>query len=197
MPIDIQETTLPFTRFNPDVALTAKFFPEKKIPDLLRLEMALGDILRANALLCELRANNISVLVDLKKNEGEVLSLDQAVEAVVLLRDWDQLTLQNVLELFAERFPEKMRTKLQIESKIESKSFREWVLASQDSRIHKYPGLPWRSFIRKIVKENFSFILNCIQLWDNGSDEKDFEGLFGDFIEAKKKVVCVFPKKWS
>jgi len=89
---------------------------------------------------------------------------------------------------------------LQLESKIELKWVREWLMASHDPRISKYPGLPWRSFIRKIVQENFEFAENFLRLASVDSEEKDesaIETLFTVFLRTKKKAVCIYPKNWG
>lgn len=152
------------------------------------------------SVLCAFRARNVSVLLHLDKNyeaEDDV----QAASAIACLHEWDQLSLQSVLILCRRLIPESALKMLEAESKIEQMWMREWFTASENPQIGKIPGLPWRRFIRKVVFENFEFAdgLFQIQLSDEPEEvrhQKLKEHLI-HFLQNKKKVVSIFPKKWS
>ena len=89
---------------------------------------------------------------------------------------------------------------MQTEAKIELKWFREWLMAASDSRIHKYPGMPWRSFIRKVVGENYTFACTFLELVASTATPENREYLqllMKGFLESKKKFICTFPKRWG
>lgn len=109
-----------------------------------------------STVLCALRASNISATLLLKRSDFVVE--DEEVQLIFsFLRDWDQLLLYNFLELCEGWVPQEYQAALQLEAKIELKWFREWLMAASDSRIHKYPGMPWRSFVRKVSGEKLHF----------------------------------------
>ncbi|MBI4405933.1 MAG: hypothetical protein HY537_17370 [Deltaproteobacteria bacterium] len=149
--------------------------------------------------LCKLRASNISAMLFL--NHLDVDLEDEELQYVFsYLRDWDQLTLHNILQLVGDWVPQALHQALLNEAKTEMKWFREWWVASHDSRLHKYPGLPWRSFIRKIINENFEFASFFLKLAASAATAENIqatENLVRGFLENKKKVVCIFPKKWN
>jgi hypothetical protein len=140
------------------------------------------------AALLELRALGYSALVHLK--EGEENS--ESFEVLEELCAWDQLSLRNVLVLMRKKIPESFFESLRLEAKIEEKWFSEWNQALQDPRLHKYPGLPWRRFIRKANRENLDFAKK-IEAVSGG----DCENAVTEFLLLKKKAVNIFPKKWS
>ena len=172
---------------------------EEKHQSLVTLTASVDSWDKIRAMLCALRASNISALLLLKR--GQLLLEDQEISAVFnFLREWDQLLLQNILEICEGWIPQAFLPSLHSEAKIELKWFQEWLSASTDSRIHKYPGLPWRSFIRKITQENYQFatrFLELVALPATESNVKAVQDHFKAFLEAKKKVVCVFPKRWA
>lgn len=172
-----------------------EFMPIENSLQVELLDISIANMSNVFKDLCERRAKNSPVIIALKPVEN--ISLDEAIEVAIQLRDWDQLTLQNILALFGTKFSPEALIVLQKESRIENKCFTEWLMASHDSRINKYPQLPYRSFIRKIIKENFSFILNCLQIWDSENSEEALKKVLKEFIETKKKVVTIFPKKWE
>jgi hypothetical protein len=145
-----------------------------------------------------LRSANVSVILQVKKLPNMLLDEGQMKHVFSSLRDWDQMLLSNFMELCEERVPEHFRASLKTEAKFELKWFAEWLTASSDFRIHRYPGLPWRSFVRKINRENFEFASLVLSSQvaevpgDLGIDDK-----IKQFLEEKKKVVCVFPKRWN
>ncbi len=149
--------------------------------------------------LVSLRSVNVSAVL-LLKHEEEILEDEEISVILGFLKDWDQLLLQNLLELCEHCIPSVFIPHLQTEAKNELKWFREWLTALGDSRIHKYPGLPWRSFVRKIVKENYEFgmkLLDLIALPATPENIQQVQSHFNTFIENKRKVVCTFPKNWG
>ncbi len=142
--------------------------------------------------LCALRASGISPLLLLRQSDP-TWSVDQVLSFLEFLRDWDQLLLRNVLEVVHGRAHEKYLPALQVEAKIELKWFQEWQTAVADPRIHRYPGLPWRSFLRKVNAENFEFAF--VLLSEEAGPELDAK--VEEFLKGKKKTICVFPKNWS
>lgn len=146
---------------------------------------------------CSLRSRNMSSLLLLTRMD-ESLDKDQKLTMLTMLRDWDQLILHNLMAVCSEFIPKEYDEKFRLESKTEMKWFREWLLALSDPRLHKYPNLPWRSFIRKIVSENFNFARNILlESSDAGSEDSHVQKFFSHFLDEKKKVVCLFPKRWS
>jgi hypothetical protein len=173
-------------------------FEGKQIP-LVTLVASVESLGRVKTTLCGLRSLNISALLLL--SPASVPLTDDELEVVFLfLRDWDQLILHNWLELCRDRIPAQLLGLLQNEAKIELKWFQEWQIATSDSRIHKYPTLPWRSFIRKIVRENHKFVSAFLPMVEPERLEANapaISQLVRDFLEEKKKVVCIFPKRWG
>ncbi|NBX67679.1 MAG: hypothetical protein EBR01_01800 [Proteobacteria bacterium] len=148
--------------------------------------------------LCDLRAANLSPVLHIKG--GIPLDDDEIIFLFSFMRDWDQLFLHNFLELCGEWVPKEFQSVLMSESKIEMKWISEWLTANSDQRIYKYPSLPWRSFIRKIIGENFNFAVAFLALAAAPATEDNVKAMHEHikaFLEIKKKVVCVFPKKWG
>lgn len=148
--------------------------------------------------LCDLRAANISPILHIKG--GVALDDDEILFLFAFMRDWDQLFLHNFLEICGEWVPKEFQSVLQTESKIEMKWISEWLTANSDQRIYKYPSLPWRSFIRKIIGENYNFACVFLMLAAAPATEDNVSAMHDHikaFLEAKKKVVCVFPKRWG
>lgn len=149
--------------------------------------------------LLALRSSNVSAVLLLQRGDF-MMEDEEAIIIFTFLRDWDQLLLHNFLEICEGWVPQEYQAKLRTEAKIELKWFQEWLMAASDIRIHKYPGLPWRSFVRKIVGENFAFATEFIRLNSLPSTPENrvaLDRLIRNFLEAKKKVVCVFPKRWG
>lgn len=148
--------------------------------------------------LCDLRAANLSPVLHIKG--GIPLDDDEIMFLFAFMRDWDQLFLHNFLELCGEWVPKEFQPILITESKIEMKWISEWLTANSDQRIYKYPSLPWRSFIRKIIGENYNFAVAFLALAAAPATEENVKAMhehIKSFLEIKKKVVCVFPKKWG
>jgi hypothetical protein len=183
----------------PSALLAQVSMIEEKHQNLVTLQSSIDGLERVISLLMALRSANISAILRLKKG-AEVLEDEELQYLFKYLRDWDQLFLENFLELCGEWIPKEFQAAFQTESKIEKKWAQEWLVANSDQRIYKYPGLPWRSFIRKIVGENYNFAIKFLeQTALPGTPENIAEMHKGirQFLEAKKKVVCVFPKRWG
>ncbi len=148
--------------------------------------------------LCSLRAVNVSPILHIKG--GIQLDDDEIIFLFSFMRDWDQLFLHNFLEICGEWVPKEFQNILQNESKIEMKWISEWLTANGDQRIYKYPSLPWRSFIRKIIGENYNFAMVFLMLAAAPATDDNVKAMHEHikaFLETKKKVVCVFPKRWG
>lgn len=166
---------------------------------LVTLTASLDHFERVITSLMTLRAANVSAILYLKKPES-FLEDEELKNLFKYLKNWDQLFLHNFLELCGDWVPENFQNVLRNEAKIELKWAKEWLTASADQRIHKYPGLPWRSFIRKIIGENYQFAVRFIDLTALPGTPENLEAMnlhLKAFLETKKKVVCVFPKKWG
>lgn len=168
---------------------------EKKGASLVLVKATLSSWDRIQSTLCSLRAANVAPLLTIIRDETE-LSSKQIEYVFTMLRDWDQLSVHNFLQLCRESVPADYIKRLETEAKIELKWFQEWLVASSDSRIHHYPGLPWRAYVRKVVGENFNFALAFTAL-AQAKNEPDLCALLDHFLEQKKKVICIFPKKWG
>lgn len=154
---------------------------------------------KLTSFLCALRSANISPILQIRRGE-ELLEDEEILYVFSFLRSWDQFLLGNFMEICGEWVPALYQPLLQIEAKTELKWFKEWSLAASDPRIHKYPGLPWRSFMRKINTENHRFAAQFLELTANAATPENLKIMdthIRAFLEAKKKVVCVFPKRWS
>ena len=173
-------------------------FPEKESPLLVNVTGSVQSWEKIKDTLCDLRAANISPILHIKS--GVNLDDDEIVFLFSFMRDWDQLFLHNFLEICGEWVPKEFQTILQTESKIEMKWISEWLTANGDQRIYKYPSLPWRSFIRKIIGENYNFALVFLMLAAAPATEENVKAMHDHikaFLEIKKKVICVFPKRWG
>lgn len=149
--------------------------------------------------LMALRASNISAILQLKKPES-FLEDDELVALFGFLKEWDQLFLFNFMEICGDWVPADFQAALTNEAKIEVKWAREWLTANSDPKIYKYPSLPWRSFLRKIIGENHGFVARFLELTTLPGTPENIKAMTDHikaFLEAKKKVVCVFPKKWG
>lgn len=172
---------------------------EGKDESLVSLTASLEHFERVITSLMALRAANVSAILYLKKPEL-ALDDDELQRLFQYLKNWDQLFLHNFLELCGDWVPENFQNALRNEAKIELKWAKEWLTASADQRIHKYPGLPWRSFVRKIIGENFQFATKFLELTAAPGTPENLELMnqhLKTFLETKKKVVCIFPKKWG
>ncbi|MBM4302915.1 MAG: hypothetical protein FJ112_01155 [Deltaproteobacteria bacterium] len=169
-----------------------------EVPLLVNITGSVQSWEKIKDLLCGLRAVNISPILHIKG--GVPLDDDEIIFLFSFLRDWDQLFLHNFLEICGEWVPKEFQTVLQNESKIEMKWISEWLTANGDQRIYKYPSLPWRSFIRKIIGENYQFALVFLMMAAAPATDENVKAMHDHiraFLEAKKKVICVFPKKWG
>ncbi|MBM4316883.1 MAG: hypothetical protein FJ116_05325 [Deltaproteobacteria bacterium] len=172
--------------------------PDGEVPLLVNITGSVQSWEKIKDLLCGLRAVNISPILHIKG--GVPLDDDEIIFLFSFLRDWDQLFLHNFLEICGEWVPKEFQTVLQNESKIEMKWISEWLTANGDQRIYKYPSLPWRSFIRKIIGENYQFALVFLMMAAAPATDENVKAMHDHiraFLEAKKKVICVFPKKWG
>lgn len=172
---------------------------EKKKVVCIQLAAPVAAIPECTEVLCALRAAGISVLL-LISAEDSLLEDEELQGVFYWLRNWDQLLLRNFLETCGDWVPQEHLAVLSQESRTEFKWFQEWQTALADPRVHKYPGLPWRSFLRKVNSENFRFAEDFLRMVAlNASDENRaaLDARIRSFLEAKKKVICVFPKKWS
>jgi hypothetical protein len=166
---------------------------EKRNATLATVAASVENLVALKDTLCALRASGISPLVLLRAAETP-LNTDAILEILGFLRDWDQLLLRNVLEVAGPKIQARYGAALEQEAKIELKWFQEWQTAVSDPRIHRYPGLPWRSFLRKVNAENFSF---AQQLLRDDSSEEVLDAAVQAFVVGKKKTICVFPKNWG
>lgn len=149
--------------------------------------------------LCSLRSSHVSAIALLKPSEAE-LDDEEYIPFFTLLYEWDQLLLHNFLELCGSWVPNEFLPSLRTEATMELKWFREWLSAISDPEIHKYPALPWRSFIRKTVRENYDFAKRFVELAQSPATEGNkqvMKDLLTGLLIKKKKVLCVFPKNWG
>lgn len=145
--------------------------------------------------ICILRSMNIAPLVVLKELTDR-LEHEELYLAFTSLKNIDQLTLHNFLMLSKTIIPTSYITSIEREARLEKKWLTEWLLANTDSNVNYYPILPWRSYIRKTINENYRFTLEFLETI-NSSDQETLEQLLNQFlIEKQKKVLCVFPKNW-
>ena len=173
-------------------------FESEHLP-LVTLSSAIDNWEMARNVLCSLRASNISAVL-LLRHADEPLEDEEILAFFTFLLEWDQLLLHNILEICDGWIPHVFLARLKEEAKIELKWFREWWVAATDARIHKYPPLPWRSFVRKITSENFNFAKKFVELVSLPATPEHLNRVqnhFNQFLEAKKRVLCLFPKKWS
>ena len=164
---------------------------EQKQAHLVTLGGSLENIEAIRQAFCTLRACGISPLLLIRKPEFEI-SREEILAVLGFLRDWDQLLLRNLLEIVGERVPASFLPNLAAESKTEFKWFQEWQTAVSDPRLHRYPGLPWRSFLRKVNNENFEFAQSLLR--DDAVESLD--ATVKAFLISKKKTICIFPKYW-
>lgn len=159
-------------------------------PSVVFLQSDLIHADRMKRVLLALRAADIPTILLVRSREPLVMSA--AFQQLEFLKQWDQCSLINVMQICQNAIPERFSSVLTAEAKIELKWLQEWWSASQGPRMARYPGLPWRSFIRKINSENFQFARELISEGDSDLDER-----MKTFLTNKKKVVCVFPKRWG
>ncbi|MBI3295100.1 MAG: hypothetical protein HYZ71_10255 [Deltaproteobacteria bacterium] len=167
---------------------------------LVTLEVSVAAWPICRKVLARLRSAGLPVLIQIQRRDWQC-ELEELTFLFGELRNCDQLTLQNLLELAHDLIPAESLQLLHNESRIEIKSFQEWVVASEDPRVHLYPVLPWRSFIRKVIQENFEFSRSLLDLHfmygpDTGTSP-ELKRLIEQFLNSKKKVLCIFPKKWG
>lgn len=172
---------------------------EKSQAPLVGIQASIHDFQKVEEAICSLRSRNVSALLALRK-PGETLEDEEILGLFGVLRDWDQLTLQNFLEVCGDWVPQEFQETLKSEAKIELKWAKEWLTATTDQRITKYPALPWRSFTRKIMGENYRFAVRFLELAAAPATEENLSAMkkhILEFVETKKKVVCIFPKKFK
>jgi hypothetical protein len=175
-----------------------KFFEENAFP-LVTVEASLGSWARVKPTLLTLRAANISALLLIQKPAHDP-TFEDLIEVFAFLRGWDQLLLHNFTQLCGKFLPQAFQSDFAVETKIEMKWFREWLMASHDQRISKYPGLPWRSYIRKITTENYLFAQSFVEIAfspEEVDSEKTLSLLVKNFLHSRKKAICLFPKRWG
>jgi len=168
---------------------------EKEERSLIKIEARPEQWDRVKKLLLSLRASNISAMVLLKRSPS--IKMQEIVSWIEFLRDWDQLFVHNIIELLGSKLSEKLNIELRKEVPIELKWFREWFIASTNTDINKYPGLPWRSYIRKIIGENYQFASELARRISQGATFADIDDLGRQFLADRKQVLCIFPKKWG
>lgn len=167
---------------------------EERSARFVQLKSSVSSLPFAQKTLCAFRASGISALVMVSK--PETLGVEELTQTISNLYEWDQLTLKNILVLCRNYLPEGAYEHLDNEARTEWKWMEEWFSASDDPRIHKIPGLPWRSFIRKVVGENYQFASELIALNRDLPEgwEEQRNSLIRNFLKEKKKVICIFPK---
>lgn len=194
MSIEMTDTRLLLDRIHDDELADEVLELERKNLQCVYVVGSLDTWEKIRRVLCVLRGGNIASLLLMTRVDSEP-SKEEMQYVLSFLRDWDQLSLHNILALRNHLIPNHYDQLLRNEAKVELKWFREWLMAQHDPRLSKYPGLPWRSFIRKIVAENYSF---ANSLWElDGAQDSEITRTLALFLEAKKKVVCIFPKRWS
>ncbi len=169
---------------------------------VVTLNASVDDFDRILSALMTFRSANISTILLIHKSDDPNDPIeDEEIQAIfTFLRNWDQLLLHNVLELCGDWVPQTFITALEAEAKSELKWFREWWTAYSDQRIHKYPILPWRRFVRKVVQENYQFAIRFLDLVAKPATPENIQEVqkhFQTFLENKRKVLSIFPKKWS
>ncbi len=165
---------------------------------LVRLSGSVAVWDRLKILMPQLRASGVAVVLSLKKGTAEI-SEERLTEIFSCLKLWDQFTLQNLLELSGHWLLPQFFTPLQQESRLEMKWFEEWSTAAADTRLHKYPNLPWRRFIRKANDENYHFFTKLLTEWGVGSDDEEVRvgSVVAEFLKEKRKAVNIFPKRFN
>lgn len=172
---------------------------QSKTPPLCTLTCGAGSMDELKDVLCRLRAEGVAFLV-LLKGGSELVDESETLKVFATLRDWDQLLVRNILELCIGWIPAAYHDVLRAEAKTELKWFEQWQSAAIDPRIHRYPALPWRSFLRKINAENYEFISELMELTlkpATPETQKATADRIKAFLEAKKKTICIFPKRWN
>ncbi len=170
-------------------------------PRLRRLTFSVENWERLKTLMLELRSENVAVILLLKKRVETDAPVPEAVLTDIFthLRMWDQFTLHNLLELCGAWFTPRVLSPLTAEARIEMKWFEEWSTAATDTRLHKYPTLPWRRFIRKATTENYAFFTKLLAEWGSGDpdEEKKVESVVAEFLREKRKAVNIAPKRFK
>lgn len=170
---------------------------ERGGPRLLTLVCSPTHLERAKQALLGLRAEGVPAMLVLDA-KNTLLQDEELGRLFEFLNDWDQLTLRNILELCLDWIPREFHTPLQTEARTEFKWVQEWQLAANDPRVHKYPGLPWRSFLRRINHENYVFsteFLMLIALPSTPENKDALETHLKRFLHEKKKAVCIYPRR--
>lgn len=170
---------------------------ENRGPRLVTLTCSPVHVDRAKQALLGLRAEGVPSVLLLNARQS-LLDDEEMAVLFTFLHDWDQLLLRNILELCLDWIPKEFQVALQQEARTELKWFQEWQLAANDPRVHKYPGMPWRSFIRRINAENRAFageFLRLIALPSTPENQQALGKTLQEFLTTKKKVVSVFPKR--
>jgi len=142
-------------------------------------------------LLCDLRGRGAMPLVQV--SGGSALPDATLLERFRFLSAWDQCLLANVLVVVDRFLPDAHRKALEQESRIEAKFFREWATAATE-RLGRYPALPWRRFIRNVNEENYRFAEACVMAQN---DPSALGEAVKRLLDAKRKAVNIFPKKWN
>lgn len=164
---------------------------------LIRLVGGVGQWERIKQLMPQLRSANVAVCLSFKKG-GEV-SEETLTEIFAHLRLWDQFTLHNLLELSGQWLAPQFLKALSQEARFETKWFEEWSTAAADTRLHKYPNLPWRRFIRKANHENYQFFTTLLEEWGKGTDDEEARvgAVVAAFLKEKRKAVNIAPKRFN
>jgi hypothetical protein len=168
-----------------------RFLLKEKSP-LLYLSAKSYPVSWMDEFFCALRAEGQAFVFSLLGVEPSWQE-DEAIAVARSLARVEQLSLRNLLWLGMGFFPEPLEKVLRMEAVLELKCFEEWHRALGETSWQKYPYLPWRRFLRKVNEENLEFFEKFLR----SADEKEQQALAVNFLNEKKKVVTIFPKKWD
>ncbi len=170
-------------------------YRKNKANPLIFVPLASDPVDQVTSALCALRSHGLMALVQLAPQTGEPPLGQRFADLFSLLRYWDTLSLANVLVLLDPLSEGSQLVRhapaLAQEAKSELQWLRQWIMALNDKRFCLYPQLPYRSYVRKVVRENALFVAALLQ----NLDSREFwDAIITDFLKEKKKVVCRFPK---
>lgn len=157
------------------------------------------------AVLCMMRAYHKPAILLLKN--PSLIEIDTKAEEIHLiftqiletLYSYDQLFLYNGMTLLKEArklidyiTPEYQKA-LDEESRIEMKCFREWIASLYDRRMNTLSPLPFRSFIRKLNTENYSFFLDLIR--EDSEPQQHIEIIKKFLLYKKQNILSLVPRR--
>ncbi len=149
------------------------------------LEVSLSEWASLNSALCAMRAANTGVLVKLSTDKERPLGKSQCVEICHSLRDWDQLSFGNLITLAGELVPNELKELLNDVAQHEDRILRQWLFAVQTSLHFGRLRFPWRSFIRRVVNENFDI---AKKIFEEHSSEENNEIFRQSYIQKRKVI---------